>query len=164
MEDFAAIDFETANGARSSVCSVGVVVVRGGRIVDKYYSLIKPVPNYYTYYTVAVHGLTNKDTDSAREFPAVWAEIRPLIEGLPLVAHNAPFDRGCLQAVHAAYDMPYPDYQFLCTCQASRRFFGKKLPNHQLHTVSKECGFDLANHHNAIADAEACAHIALTIM
>ena len=29
MKDFAAIDFETANNERSSVCSVGVVIVRG---------------------------------------------------------------------------------------------------------------------------------------
>ncbi len=29
MQDFVAIDFETANGRRSSVCSVGIVVVRG---------------------------------------------------------------------------------------------------------------------------------------
>lgn len=29
MQDFAAIDFETANNERSSVCSVGVVIVRG---------------------------------------------------------------------------------------------------------------------------------------
>ena len=35
MQDFAAIDFETANNERSSVCSVGVVIVRGGEIVDK---------------------------------------------------------------------------------------------------------------------------------
>ena len=42
MQDFAAIDFETANNERSSVCSVGVVIVRGGEIVDKFYSLIKP--------------------------------------------------------------------------------------------------------------------------
>ena len=34
MQDFAAIDFETANNERSSVCSVGVVIVRGGEIVD----------------------------------------------------------------------------------------------------------------------------------
>ena len=40
MQDFVAIDFETANGRRSSVCAVGIVVVRGGEIVDKYYSLI----------------------------------------------------------------------------------------------------------------------------
>ena len=46
MTDFAAIDFETANGQRSSVCSVGVVVVREGMVVDSFYSLIKPEPNY----------------------------------------------------------------------------------------------------------------------
>ena len=32
MQDFAAIDFETANYCRSSVCSVGVVIVRGGEV------------------------------------------------------------------------------------------------------------------------------------
>ena len=40
MRDFAAIDFETANNQRSSVCSVGVVVVRNGEIADTFYSLI----------------------------------------------------------------------------------------------------------------------------
>lgn len=49
MQDFVAIDFETANGRRSSVCSVGIVIVRGGEIVDKFYSLIQPAPNYYRY-------------------------------------------------------------------------------------------------------------------
>ena len=34
MRDFAAIDFETANNERSSVCSVGIVIVRNGEIVD----------------------------------------------------------------------------------------------------------------------------------
>ena len=63
MRDFVAIDFETANGRRSSVCSVGIVVVRGGKIVDKFYSLIQPASNYYTYWTTEVHGLTRRDTD-----------------------------------------------------------------------------------------------------
>ena len=39
MQNFAAIDFETANNERSSVCSVGIVIVRDGKIVDKFYSL-----------------------------------------------------------------------------------------------------------------------------
>ena len=30
MENFAAIDFETANEQRTSVCSVGLVIVRNG--------------------------------------------------------------------------------------------------------------------------------------
>ncbi len=49
MKDFAAIDFETANRCRSSICSVGIVIVREGRIVDKFYSLVRPIPNYYSY-------------------------------------------------------------------------------------------------------------------
>ena len=59
MKDFAAIDFETANEQRTSVCSVGVVIVRDGEIVDHYYSLIRPEPEYYTYWNTRVHGLTS---------------------------------------------------------------------------------------------------------
>ena len=40
MKAFAAIDFECANECRSSVCSVGVVIVRDGQIVDSFYSLM----------------------------------------------------------------------------------------------------------------------------
>ena len=47
MKDFAAIDFETANGKRTSVCSVGVVVVRGGEVTDSFYSLIRARPNFF---------------------------------------------------------------------------------------------------------------------
>ena len=49
MQDFAAIDFETVNERRACVCSIGVVIVRNGKIVDKFYNLIQPLPNYYTY-------------------------------------------------------------------------------------------------------------------
>ena len=164
MKDFAAIDFETANGQRSSVCSVGVVVVRDGKITDKYYSLIHPAPNYYSPGNVAVHGLTRADTDSADTFPEVWAEVVQLIEGLPLVAHFSRFDEGCLKAAFARYEMTYPDYQFYCTCTASRRTFGRSLPNHKLDTVAARCGFDLKDHHHALADAEACAAIAMKIL
>lgn len=163
MQDFAAIDFETANGERSSVCSVGVVVVRGGVVTDRFYSLIQPEPNYYTWFCQRVHGLGPRDTDSAEVFPKVWARVAPLIEGLPLVAHNSPFDEGCLRAVMQVYQMDWPDYKFYCTCRAARRKM-KYLPNHQLHTVAEACGFCLENHHHALADAEACAAIAIQLL
>ena len=113
MINFAAIDFETANGKRTSVCSVGVVIVREGKITNKIYRLIRPRPNYYTQWTTAVHGLTYDDTMEADEFPEVWAEIKPLIDGLPLVAHNSPFDEGCLRAVHELYDMTFLIISFI---------------------------------------------------
>ncbi len=164
MKDFAAIDFETANECRSSVCSVGVVIVRGGRIEDSFYSLIHPEPEYYQWFCQRVHGLSAEDTENAPVFPYVWEKIAPMIEGLPLVAHNSPFDEGCLKAVHQVYQMDYPDYVFFDTCAASRRHFGHRLPDHQLQTVAAACGYDLRHHHHALADAEACAHIAVRLL
>ena len=75
MKDFAAIDFETANRERSSVCSVGAVIVRDGRIVDSIYRLIRPRPHYYSSFCTRIHGLTAADTAAAPEFPAVWREV-----------------------------------------------------------------------------------------
>ena len=143
MQDFVAIDFETANGRRSSVCSVGIVIVRDGVIVDRFYSLIQPAPNYYTY-------------------PEVWAQVAEKIKGLPLVATNRPFDESCLKAVFEEYDMEYPGYEFHCTLAASRRCLG--IPSHQLHLSAAACGYDMENHHHALCDAEACAAIALKLL
>lgn len=162
MQDFAAIDFETANYNRSSVCSVGVVIVRDGEIVDSFYSLIQPVPNYYEYCCTRVHGLTKYDTADAPSFPEVWQKIEPLIEGLPLVAHNKAFDESCLKAVFRAYQMEYPYYKFHCTCVASRKVW--PTGRHTLDVIAARCGYNLMNHHHALADAEACAAIALAIL
>lgn len=163
MKDFAAIDFETANSERSSVCSVGVVIVRNNEIVDSFYSLINPEPNYYNYWCTKVHGLTSRDTDDAPVFPEVWKQIAPLIEGLPLVGHNSPFDESCLKAVFRVYQMDYPYYKFYDTLSTARRTM-KGLENNQLHTVAAVCGYQLDNHHHALADAEACAWIAREIL
>ena len=176
MKDFAAIDFETANCERSSVCSVGVVIYREGEMVDEFYSLIKPEPEYYNYWCSQVHGLTAKDTENAPVFPFVWEKVEALLKqygiegvnsmngerGLPLVAHNKAFDESCLKAVFRVYQMDYPDYEFYCTCIASRKVWPGG--HHNLDIIAARCGYDLQNHHNALADAEACAAIAREIL
>lgn len=138
LRDFIAIDFETANQEPSSVCSVGVVMVRDGQIADSFYSLIQPEPNYYHYWCQRVHGLSESDTDDAPVFSKVWQlleerivkvfflyqeidDIRYQITTLPFVAHNARFDEGCLKAAFKVYQMDYPDYCFYDTLTASRR-------------------------------------------
>ena len=182
IRDFVAIDFETANQQPSSVCSVGTVMVRDGQIVDTFYSLIQPEPNYYSYFCQRVHGITQSDTDDAPVFSKVWQQLeerivevffpdaqdtddlRQRIAAIPFVAHNARFDEGCLKAAFRVYQMDYPDYRFYDTLTASRRQFGHSLPNHQLHTVAAACGYDLQRHHHALADAEACTAIALYLL
>lgn len=163
VRDFVAIDFETANHHRSSICSVGMVVVRNGEIVESANRLVRPTPNFYSYWNTEVHGITQEMTDEAPTFPEVWEELSQLIGNLPLIAHNKNFDEGCLRAVHEKYAMVYPEYPFLCTYLGARRYFGNALVNHKLPTVAKHCGFDLIHHHDALADAEACAWIALNI-
>ncbi len=162
IKDFAAIDFETANWHRSSICSIGLVVVENGKITQTKYSLVRPAPNFYSWHNIQVHGLTFYDTENSPEFPEVWIEFAKLISSLPLVAHNSSFDEGCLRGVHEYYDLAYPKYEFLCTLRLSRREI-KGLPNYQLQTVAAHCGYDLTNHHHALSDAEACAAIALQI-
>ena len=164
LTDFVAIDFETANPHRSSVCSVGMVVVRNRQIADKMYRLIRPEPEWYSYWHTQIHGLTAADTENEKVFPHVWAEIESKIAGFPLVAHNSAFDESCLKEVFRMYQMDYPDYEFHCTLSASRKTFGKLLHSHSLSVVAAHCGFDLTKHHHALADAEACAAIAMKVL
>lgn len=162
MNTFAALDFETANQHRSSVCSVGLVFVENGLVVDKYYELIKPVPNFYSYWNTQVHGLVADDTDYAAEFPELWLDLSKRLKNMPLVAHNSMFDEGCLKAVLQVYHLPLHQNPFFCTYRKSKALF-PHLPNHKLPTVSQYLGYHLETHHNALADAEACAHIALQV-
>lgn len=162
MNTFVALDFETANQHRSSVCSVGLVFVENGLVVDKYYELIKPVPNFYSYHNTQVHGLVADDADYAAEFPELWLDLSKRLKNIPLVAHNSMFDEGCLKAVLQAYHLPLHQNPFFCTYRKSKALF-PHLPNHKLPTVSQYLGYHLETHHNALADAEACAHIALQV-
>lgn len=179
MKDFIAIDFETANECPSSVCSIGAVLVRDGEIVNSFYSLIRPEPDYYKWFCQQVHGLGHEDTDDAQVFPYVWnrmlselwEEVEILSEdtsemptAIPLVAHNAGFDSRCLREVFRCYRMDYPEFVFHDTLAASKKYFQGTLENHQLQTVAAACGYDLTNHHHALADAEACAWIAREIL
>ena len=163
MDNFVAIDFETANNYPSSICSIGAVIYREGEKVDEFYSLVHPEPDYYSYCNVKVHGLTQRDTWNAAIFPIVWEQLAPKIGDLPLVAHNKAFDEACLKAAFRTYSMDYPDYTFYCTLQASRREI-KCLADHQLDTVASFLGYELKNHHHALADAEACAWIAKELL
>ena len=162
MNTFAALDFETANQCRSSVCSIGLVFVENNEIVDTYYQLTKPAPDFYSYFNTQIHGISQRDTEKAPLFPEVWAEILPKIKKLPLVAHNSVFDEGCLRAVLAYYELPQHTNPFFCTYQKARKLL-PQLVNHKLDTVSAYFRFNLKQHHHALADAEACAHIALEL-
>ena len=59
MERFAAIDFEIANGKRSSICCIGVAIIEDNKVIDSVYTLVRPYPNFYTRFTTATVSYTH---------------------------------------------------------------------------------------------------------
>lgn len=155
--DFVAIDFETADNGRDSACSVALVVVQDGRIVERVSRLIRP-PRSRMLFT-HIHGIAYADVAHSPDFAEVWLELAPLLEGAGfLAAHNAPFDRGVLEGCCAAHGLPAPPLPFLCTVQLARELWDlrpTKLPD-----VCRFLGLQL-QHHDALSDATACANIVL---
>lgn len=166
MDSFVAIDVETANNHPTSICAIGAVRVVDGMITDRFYELVKPEPEYYfRYFTEEIHGISRSDTENARVFSEVWRDVDRLIGELPLVAHNKRFDENCIRQAHRCYSMDYPDYPFYCTLETARKKIPRKLiSSYSLPYVCDFLAIPFNNHHNALADAEACAKIAMSLI
>ena len=166
MDNFVAIDVETANYQPTSICSIGAVKVINGCIADRFYRLVKPEPNWYVrHFSNEIHGIYHKDTCNEPCFDVVWKELSQFINNLPLVAHNKSFDERCLRATCRAYQIDFPENGFYCTLIGSRNKIPKQLcPSYSLPNVCEFLGIPFNNHHNALADAEACAKIAISIL
>ena len=154
---FAALDFETANYGADSACAVGLVIVKGNRIVRREYRLIRPPTSDFVF--THIHGLSWQDVRSAPTFAVVWNQLEELLRGVTfLAAHNARFDRNVLSACCHSCRLSRPSKPFVCTVQVARRVWGvfpTKLPD-----VCRHLKIPL-RHHDAASDAEACARIVL---
>ncbi|GHD08441.1 exonuclease domain-containing protein [Zhihengliuella salsuginis] len=161
--DFTAIDFETANGFRGSPCSVGVIKVRAGEIVDERLWMMRP-PEGFDHFdprNVQIHGVTPEMVAAAPRFGEVFAEMDAMIGGDLVVAHNAAFDLGVIRSALEVSELPGPAYQHACTVILSRRSYN--LASYSLPFVAEAAGVPLRNHHDALEDARACAGIMIDI-
>jgi len=158
--NFITIDFETAKYSQESACSIGLVKFQAGKVIDTYYSLIRPPSLYIRRDFTAIHGLTVNDVRDAPKFPEIWnSDIRNFIDGFPLAAHNASFDMGVLKAVLNWYELSVPSLSFFCTCSLARRTW-TGLKSHSLSALAENFNI-IYNAHNALDDALTCGKIAL---
>lgn len=157
--NFTAIDFETANAKRNSACSLGLVRVENGKIIESKDWLISPPDMYFHPINVSIHGIREKDVENKPSFNYIWEEIEKYIEGNMVIAHNASFDISVLRACMETYGIPLPEFDYLCTVQISKNIW-PGMPNHKLNTLAHL--FDISlKHHDALEDTLACAKIAL---
>ncbi len=155
---FTAIDFETANSYRSSICAVGLAIVEDGQIVERHHQLIRPEPLYFDPFNVMVHGITESDVADAPLFDKYWPRLRTLMHG-PLVAHNASFDISVLRHSLDQYGIAYPAINYYCTLVIARLAWPGQ-PSYSLDHVADTLAISF-HHHDASEDAFACAHVAL---
>jgi DNA polymerase-3 subunit alpha (Gram-positive type) len=159
------VDVE-ATGAKTPpnrLIELGAYRIRGGRIVDKFLSLVNPeipIPRF-------VASLTGISNDMVKNAP-VFAEVAPqwldFVSDSVLVAHNAPFDTSFLNheisRVYANHRMVNPH---LCTVRLSRRAF-PDLSNHRLETIAQHFAIPIASRHRAGSDALATAEIFIVLL
>ena len=161
--DFVAVDFETANRSPASACAVGLARVRGGEVVATDAWLIRPPHGHDRFepFNVQLHGVSAERVSGAPRWEASLARILEFAGDDVLVAHNAPFDMGVIVAASRACGLPVPALRYFCSLRLARR--GYKLASYALPSAARAAGFELTNHHDALADALACAAIVVDI-
>ena len=163
--EFVVVDVE-ATGAKTPpnrLIELGAYKIRGGRIVDKFLSLVNPeipIPRF-------VASLTGISNDMVKRAP-MFAEVAPrwldFVSDSVLIAHNAPFDTSFLNheisRVYPGHRMVNPH---LCTVRLSRRVLPGLL-NHRLDTIANHFSIPILNRHRAGSDALATAEIFLVLL
>ncbi|MBE6413822.1 MAG: hypothetical protein E7035_04625 [Verrucomicrobiaceae bacterium] len=153
--NYTALDFETANSERTSICSVGIVRVENGHIVEKIHQLINPCAPFQ-YWNTRVHGITSRDVRNAPTFPEFWEKINNRFSDV-VVAHNATFDISCLKKSLEHFGLEKPEFDYYCTLRISRKHL--PIQNCKLDCVAQYFQLGEFKHHNALDDAITCARI-----
>lgn len=161
MNEYTVFDVETANNNPTSICAIGICVVRDDEIIEQFSSLVKPYPDYYLGINTSIHGLSSADTDDAPTFAQLWPLIKTYFDNKIVLAHNVPFDRRCLEKTLLHYEITIPYVNYGCTCSLSKRYL-PELVNHKLNTVAAHYQIKF-NHHNAMDDTLTAAQIAINI-
>jgi DNA polymerase-3 subunit epsilon len=136
---------------------IAVALVSGGRIVDRYQSLMnagRHIPADITRLT----GITNAMVAVAPAAATVMREAALFVGHRPIVAHNASFDQRFWRAELERLDMD-GNGPFACTMLLARRLY-PQFPNHKLSTVVRALALPLPGRaHRAMVDAEMAGHL-----
>lgn len=151
--EFCIIDLETTGGSHEyhSITEIGAVKYRGGIEIDRFTTLVNPgcaIPPFITVLT----GITNTMVATA---PPIEDTLQPLLNFIGtsvLVAHNARFDIGFINAALLMHDYePLPN-RVLDTVGLARRIVGAEVKNCKLSTLASSFNFPHQPSHRAIND------------
>jgi DNA polymerase-3 subunit epsilon len=150
---FSFLDLETTGmcpelGDR--VCEIAVISVRDGVSEGMLETLVcpqRPIP----FHVQRIHGITNEMVASAPTFGEIARDVAEVLDGTTVVAHNAPFDMGFLQAEFRASGVPFPNVSVVDTLRIARNYFS--FPSNGLTHIAQSLGLPVGIAHRAMEDA-----------
>ena len=155
IENFIAIDVETANSSRGSICQIGLAAYRGSNRQWVWSTLVNP-EQAFDEGNVRIHGIRSQDVQSAPNYPSVFDELKRVIEGQFVVSHMG-FDCDALTEASWRYGLVLPETRWVDTCSVARLVW-PSLHSHALNILCDHFSIEL-KHHDAASDAVACAEV-----
>lgn len=156
--NFVAIDLETANSFRGSICEIGIAIVEDGMVADTKSWLVRPKNNEYDGFNIGIHGITPEMTLNAPSFKTIWREVLPYLENRVVVAHNTSFDMYAIKDALDESNIPLPTFDYYCSLRVARKSF-PGLYSYSLPNICDAIGVQFDTHHRAESDAKGCAEI-----
>lgn len=155
---YAVVDIETTGGRKSgnAITEIAVVKVRNQQIISEWSTLVNPcrrIPPHITHLT----GIDNHMVAKAPLFADIADELEQQLQDAIFVAHNVGFDYGFIKSAYAAINRSFRKPKY-CTVRNSRKAF-PGLKSYSLGNLCEHFDIDLRNHHRALADATATAHL-----
>lgn len=156
---FVALDIETATGKRSSICEIGITIVKDSKIAESKSWLIQPKDNSYWRRNIEIHGINPEDTQDKPTLADIWEEIKGYIEKKTIIAHNTAFDMYAIADALAENGIPLPDLDYFCSLRIAQKTFS--LLRYSLSPLCASLGISFDQCHRAGSDSEACAKVML---
>ena len=158
--NFDAIDVETANADRSTICQIGIVHVRDGQVRDRWVSLIDP-EDWFDDWNIDIHGISEEVVEGAPTLPMVDGELRARL-GTSVVVSHTNFDRVAIERAMEKYGLGQPRITWLDSAKVVRRAWPDSYSHrgYGLASVANDLGITF-QHHDALEDATAAAEIVI---
>lgn len=165
--DFIAIDFETANPKRASVCQIGIAKIRDGQVIKKATSYVLPPPGHehFADRNIAIHGITRRTLNNAKpdqiaDWPSTLDRIIKFSGGLPLVGHNVSVERSIIVQASEACEIEAPEFEYLCSQKLAKHHL-PDADSYRLNNLVEALNLATFTHHDAGEDAVACANLVI---
>ena len=160
MVTFNALDVETANADRASICQIGIVHVRDGVVADRWQTLVNP-EDWFDPWNVSIHGIHERDVRKSPTLPEIRDELRRRLRGSVLVSHTS-FDRVAFERAMTRYDLEQLQVTWLDSAKIARRAWPERYGHGGYGLKNVATDLDISfDHHDALEDARAAAEIVL---